>query len=280
MFARTPRLLLRPGFPEDAPAWQTVHAVVCATRGIMRRLENDELEGVLAHEMSHVAHKDVQVMTVASFLAIIAALLVRIAFYGELFGGGRRNNDQNALPIMLVLMVVSAVVARAEHTTLPSDTSTVTILDEPRGEGALLDLDDGSLLFLPKSSSAALAWIDLLPGGSTSLALPGGLTGTLAGARGVPGAAVLRAEDGTYAMFNAGSSAVFGVAGVSEMLTPPAAPRRPTTGIIPLQPNAWTLAGGELRGSNPTPGSIVSELAVRLRSRTLDAISPSAQFQA
>jgi len=87
------------------------HAVVCATRGIMRRLENDELEGVLAHEMSHVAHKDVQVMTIASFLAIIAALLVRIAFYGELFGGGgRRDNNNNALPIMLILMVVSAVV--------------------------------------------------------------------------------------------------------------------------------------------------------------------------
>jgi len=90
------------------------HAVVCATRGILRRLpDNEELEGVLAHEMSHVAHKDVQVMTIASFLAIIAALLVRIAFYGELFGGGGRrggNNNNNALPIMLVLMVVSAVV--------------------------------------------------------------------------------------------------------------------------------------------------------------------------
>jgi heat shock protein HtpX len=86
------------------------HAVVCATKGLMNRLDNDELEGVLAHEMSHVAHKDVQVMTIASFLAIIAALLVRMAFYSELFGGGRRNNDQNALPIMLVLMLVSAVV--------------------------------------------------------------------------------------------------------------------------------------------------------------------------
>jgi heat shock protein HtpX len=86
------------------------HAVVCATRGIMRRLDNDELEGVLAHEMSHVAHKDVQVMTIASFLAIIAALLVRMAFYSELFGGGRRSNDQNALPIMFILMIVSAVV--------------------------------------------------------------------------------------------------------------------------------------------------------------------------
>jgi len=86
------------------------HAVVCATRGIMRRLENDELEGVLAHEMSHVAHKDVQVMTIASFLAIIAALLVRIAFYGELFGGGRRSNDSNAGIMMLALMAVSIVV--------------------------------------------------------------------------------------------------------------------------------------------------------------------------
>jgi heat shock protein HtpX len=89
------------------------HAVVCATRGILRKLpDNEELEGVLAHEMSHVAHKDVQVMTIASFLAIIAALLVRIAFYGELFGGGGRRNssNNNALPIMLILMVVSAVV--------------------------------------------------------------------------------------------------------------------------------------------------------------------------
>ena len=86
------------------------HAVVCATTGLMRRLDNDELEGVLAHEMSHVAHKDVQVMTIASFLAIIAALLVRIAFYGELFGGGRRSNDSNAGVVMLALMAVSIVV--------------------------------------------------------------------------------------------------------------------------------------------------------------------------
>jgi heat shock protein HtpX len=62
--------------------------------------------------MSHVAHKDVQVMTAASFLAIIAALLIRIAFYGELFGGGRGRggNNQNAGLIMLALMAVSIVV--------------------------------------------------------------------------------------------------------------------------------------------------------------------------
>jgi heat shock protein HtpX len=88
------------------------HAVLCVTTGLMSKLDDAELEGVIAHEMSHVAHKDVQVMTAASFLAIIAALLIRIAFYGELFGGGRGRggNNQNAGIIMLVLMAVSIVV--------------------------------------------------------------------------------------------------------------------------------------------------------------------------
>ncbi len=65
-------------------------AVLCATQGLLDKLEPREIEGVLAHEMSHVAHKDVAVMTIASFLGIIAALLVRFAFYSELFGGGGR----------------------------------------------------------------------------------------------------------------------------------------------------------------------------------------------
>jgi len=89
------------------------HAVLCVTTGLMRRLTPEELEGVIAHEMSHVAHKDVQVMTIASFLAVIAALLIRIAFYGELFGGGGRGrggNNQNTAIIMFALMAVSIVV--------------------------------------------------------------------------------------------------------------------------------------------------------------------------
>jgi heat shock protein HtpX len=91
------------------------NAVLCVTTGLLRRLDQKELEGVIAHEMSHVAHKDVVVMTVASFLGIIAALLVRFAFYGELFGGGGRgrggnNNNGNALPVMLIVMAVGVVV--------------------------------------------------------------------------------------------------------------------------------------------------------------------------
>src|SRR5450755_2369177 len=90
-------------------------AVICATQGLLSQLDNEELEGVLAHEMSHVAHKDVAVMTIASFLGIIAALLVRFAFYSELFGGGGRgrsnnNNNQGAFPVILAIMAVSVVV--------------------------------------------------------------------------------------------------------------------------------------------------------------------------
>jgi heat shock protein HtpX len=89
-------------------------AGVCVTEGLLQRLDDKELDGVLAHEMSHVAHKDVAVMTIASFLGIVAALLVRFAFYSELFGGGGRgrsnNSNQNALPIMLIVMLVGVVV--------------------------------------------------------------------------------------------------------------------------------------------------------------------------
>jgi len=90
------------------------NAVVCVTTGLLRRLDDKELEGVIAHEMSHVAHKDVVVMTIASFLGIIAALLVRFAFYGELFGGGGRgrggNDNGNAGLLFLAVAAVGVVV--------------------------------------------------------------------------------------------------------------------------------------------------------------------------
>ena len=90
------------------------NAVICVTTGLMRRLDDRELEGVLAHEMSHVAHKDVVVMTIASFVGILAGLLVRFAFYGELFGGGGRgrggnNNNGGGLPILLIVLLVGIV---------------------------------------------------------------------------------------------------------------------------------------------------------------------------
>src|ERR671910_798869 len=77
-------------------------ATVCATTGIMNLLSPAELEGVMAHELSHVANRDVMVMTLASFFATIAAYIVQFGFF---FGGGHGDDDDN--PSVLVLFLVS-----------------------------------------------------------------------------------------------------------------------------------------------------------------------------
>jgi heat shock protein HtpX len=84
------------------------HAAVAVTTGLWRRLEPQEVEAVLAHELSHVANRDVLIMTVASFFAMCAALLSRIAMYSGMFGGGR-DRDSNGPPIWLIVLVVSVV---------------------------------------------------------------------------------------------------------------------------------------------------------------------------
>jgi heat shock protein HtpX len=84
------------------------HAAVAVTTGLWRRLEPREIEGVLAHELSHVANRDVLIMTIASFFAMLAALLTRFGLYGGMFGGGR-DRDSNGPPIWLIVFVVSIV---------------------------------------------------------------------------------------------------------------------------------------------------------------------------
>jgi heat shock protein HtpX len=84
------------------------HAVVAVTTGLMRRLDQPEIEAVLAHELTHVKNRDVRTMTLASFFAMLAAVITRFAFYGSLFGGGR-SRDNNGPPIWLILLVASWV---------------------------------------------------------------------------------------------------------------------------------------------------------------------------
>ncbi|MEU5404276.1 zinc metalloprotease HtpX [Streptomyces sp. NPDC005963] len=82
-------------------------ALVCATTGLLRRLEPQELEGVLAHELSHVAHRDVAVMTIASFLGVLAGVITRATLWGGL---GRAGRNSNAAVLMILIPVISAAV--------------------------------------------------------------------------------------------------------------------------------------------------------------------------
>ena len=84
------------------------HAAVAVTRGLWQRLEPREIEGVLAHELSHIANRDVLIMTVASFFAMLAGLLTRFGLYSGMFGGGR-GRDNNQVPVWLIVLLVSVV---------------------------------------------------------------------------------------------------------------------------------------------------------------------------
>src|SRR3989442_14368933 len=86
-------------------------AVVCATSGILRRLEPAELEAVLAHELSHVAHRDVAVMTIAGFLGVAAGFITRMMFwFGPMIGGGGDDDDEGGAGSWLAIIAVSVVV--------------------------------------------------------------------------------------------------------------------------------------------------------------------------
>jgi heat shock protein HtpX len=112
-----PRVAL---IPSDVPnAFATgrspKHAAVAVTEGLWRRLEPREVEAVLAHELSHVANRDVLIMTVASFFAMLAAMLTRFGLYAGMFGGfggGQRNNNSNnnnQVPVWLIIFAVSVI---------------------------------------------------------------------------------------------------------------------------------------------------------------------------
>ena len=87
------------------------HSAVAVTTGLWYRLEPQEIEGVLAHELSHIANRDVLVMTVASFFAMLAGLLTRFGLYSGMFGGfgGNRDSNNNSVPVWLIVVVVSIV---------------------------------------------------------------------------------------------------------------------------------------------------------------------------
>jgi heat shock protein HtpX len=84
------------------------HSAVAVTQGLWDRLEPREVEGVLAHELSHIGNRDVAVMTIAGFFAMLAAFLVRMGMFTSMMGGGR-NRDSGGAPALLIIIAVSLI---------------------------------------------------------------------------------------------------------------------------------------------------------------------------
>ena len=81
------------------------NSVVAVTEGLWYRLSKPEVEGVLAHELSHIGNRDVAIMTVSSFFAMVAALLMRVGLFGGMFGGGRDRGG--GTPVWLIMFLVA-----------------------------------------------------------------------------------------------------------------------------------------------------------------------------
>jgi heat shock protein HtpX len=130
------------------------HSVVCVTTGILRRLDADELEGVLAHELAHVAHRDVAVMTVASSLGLMAGFITRWGLY---FGGGRERNN-NGVPIWLIVWLVSILVycisfvltrALSRYRELSADRTGAYLTGKPSALASALTKISGDMARIP-----------------------------------------------------------------------------------------------------------------------------------
>ena len=117
------------------------HAVICATRGLMNRLSDEELEAVLAHELSHVAHRDVAIMTIASGVGMLAGLVSRIALWSTVLGGGGRGKSGQQLVLLelatflisIIIYIISFLLTMAlsRYRELAADRSGAILIGKP-----------------------------------------------------------------------------------------------------------------------------------------------------
>jgi heat shock protein HtpX len=133
-------------------------ATVCATRGLLQMLEPAELEGVIAHELTHVINRDVMVMTIASFFATVAALIIRFAFFfGGGFGGGGRDEGAEAIELVILVSVavyaISFVLLRAlsRYREFAADRGSAILTGRPSALASALIKISGTIERIPKN---------------------------------------------------------------------------------------------------------------------------------
>ena len=129
-------------------------ATVCVTTGLMERLDGPQLEGVIAHELSHIANRDVVVMTVAGFLATVAGLLVRMGVYSGMGGRGSKNGVALFAVVILVsvaVYVLSFLLLRAlsRYREFAADRGAAIITGAPAQLAAALAAIDGTMGRVP-----------------------------------------------------------------------------------------------------------------------------------
>ena len=128
-------------------------STVCVTQGLLQTLDEEELEGVLAHELAHVKNRDVMVMTIASFLSTIAFIIVR---WGWLFGGGRNRQGGGgmvvAVLVSLVVWIVSFVLIRtlSRYREYSADRGGAAITGNPSALASALLTISGRMDHVPK----------------------------------------------------------------------------------------------------------------------------------
>lgn len=141
------------------------HAAVAATEGILRLLDEDEIRGVLAHEMSHVLHRDILISTIVASFASAIAMIANMAQWAAIFGGGRDNDGEGGNPIALIATALLAPL-----------TASVIQMGISRTREYMADEEGGRMIDDPIALARALAKIDnyahyqVLPGASKATA--------------------------------------------------------------------------------------------------------------
>jgi heat shock protein HtpX len=134
------------------------HAVVACTDSIMRLLNKEELEAVLAHELAHVKNRDILTMTMASFIAMIASMIMQSFFYSAVFGGRNREGGGTII-IWIVSIIVYAVstlliLALSRYREFAADRGSALITKNPKALIAALSKISGRMDAVPPEAKA------------------------------------------------------------------------------------------------------------------------------